>query len=172
MVGGLTLSGPLKLISIPAMLNDKGQQACSQKLINHILLHCRIPCYNMLWGYGLSDDPSNTLFLTLLGVFVVYWLGWIIYTRFYHPLSKYPGPFLGSVSRSWLVAQVASGQAEVTQRALHDKLGTVSERLLLYILLNTTGPIVRIAPNEVAIADPNALKTIYAAHSGFTKVCQ
>jgi hypothetical protein len=118
----------------------------------------------MLWKYGLSDDPSNTLYLTLLGVFIFYWLGWIIYTRCYHPLSKYPGPFLGSVSRSWLVAQVASGQAEVTQRALHDKLGTVSKRLLLYIPLKITGPIVRIAPNEVAIADPNALKTIYYAN--------
>jgi hypothetical protein len=31
------------------------------------------------------------------------------------------------------------------------------------------GPIVRIAPNEVAIADPEAVRTIYSAHSCFTK---
>lgn len=32
------------------------------------------------------------------------------------------------------------------------------------------GPIVRISPNEVAIADPNAIKIIYGHKSGFTKV--
>lgn len=32
------------------------------------------------------------------------------------------------------------------------------------------GPIVRIAPNELAISDPDAIKTIYAVNSGFTKV--
>ena len=32
------------------------------------------------------------------------------------------------------------------------------------------GPIVRIAPKEVLIADPEALKVIYALRSGFTKV--
>lgn len=31
------------------------------------------------------------------------------------------------------------------------------------------GPIVRIAPNEVSISDPEALKTIYAVKTGFTK---
>ena len=32
------------------------------------------------------------------------------------------------------------------------------------------GPIVRIAPNELAIADPESIKTIYSVKSGFTKV--
>lgn len=32
-------------------------------------------------------------------------------------------------------------------------------------------PIVRIAPNELAIAGPKAIKTIYSIHSGFTKAC-
>jgi hypothetical protein len=32
------------------------------------------------------------------------------------------------------------------------------------------GSIVRIAPNEVAISDPEAIKCIYSTHSGFTKV--
>lgn len=32
------------------------------------------------------------------------------------------------------------------------------------------GPIVRVAYDEVVIADPSALKTIYGVSSGFTKV--
>lgn len=32
------------------------------------------------------------------------------------------------------------------------------------------GPIVRISPNEIVIADPSAIKTIYGHKSGFTKV--
>jgi replication-associated recombination protein RarA len=35
--------------------------------------------------------------------------------------------------------------------------------------LISIGRVIRIAPNEVAIADPEAVRTIYAAHSGFTK---
>ncbi|KAI2477912.1 CypX Cytochrome P450 [Pyrenophora tritici-repentis] len=31
------------------------------------------------------------------------------------------------------------------------------------------GPIVRIAPNEIAVADPEAIRTIYSSHSGFVK---
>ena len=32
------------------------------------------------------------------------------------------------------------------------------------------GPIVRIAPNEVVIADPSAIKVIYGVKPGFPKV--
>jgi hypothetical protein len=36
--------------------------------------------------------------------------------------------------------------------------------------LNLTGPIVRIAPNEVSFASPNAAKDIYVVGKGFDKV--
>ena len=32
------------------------------------------------------------------------------------------------------------------------------------------GTIIRIAPNEISVADPSAIKTIYSSNSGFTKV--
>ncbi|KAH7161064.1 cytochrome P450 [Dactylonectria macrodidyma] len=101
----------------------------------------------------------STFFLpiswTLLSLvcFLLYWVVWIIYARCFHPLAKYPGPFLASISRSWMMIQILRAKSEITQRELHAKLG----------------PIVRIAPNEVAIADPEAIKAIYAVNSGFTK---
>ncbi|CEJ86201.1 hypothetical protein VHEMI04037 [[Torrubiella] hemipterigena] len=83
----------------------------------------------------------------------VYGIGWIIYTRTIHPLAAIPGPFWASVTRLWYVYHVAKGDMEHVQRALHARFG----------------PIVRIAPQEVACADPTAYRTIYAIASPWTK---
>ncbi|RYO45162.1 hypothetical protein AA0116_g13383, partial [Alternaria tenuissima] len=85
--------------------------------------------------------------------FIGYCVAWIIYARRFHALAKYPGPFLASITRLWLVIDVARGKSGETQRRLH----------------RIYGPIVRIAPDEVAIADPEAIRTIYGAQSGFAK---
>ena len=76
-----------------------------------------------------------------------------IYRRYFHPLSKYPGPFLASITRWWMVSEIFSGKHEQHIRALHKKYGSI----------------VRISPNEVAISDPQAIKTIYSTGGGFTK---
>src|SRR6202012_3849019 len=62
-------------------------------------------------------------------------------------------PFLASFSRLWIVTSVAGGRLEHTQRALHTRYG----------------PLVRIAPNEVSVAAPDAVKSVFAIKSGFTK---
>ncbi|KAF9889442.1 hypothetical protein FE257_007344 [Aspergillus nanangensis] len=90
--------------------------------------------------------------VVVVGV-VSYWAAWVFYTRWFHPLSRYPGPFWASVSRVWTVLHVYRGEAETEQRKLHERYG----------------PVVRIAPNELAISDPHAIKTIYGINSGFTK---
>ena len=113
-----------------------------------------------------------SLYVVLPVATIAYWFIWSVYSRFFHPLSRYPGPFLASISRAWLVSQGAGARAEETQRELHAKYGnedcTMQSRILLLI---GQGSIVRIAPNEVAIADPTAIKTIYSISSAFTKVC-
>ncbi|KAK4185186.1 putative cytochrome P450 pisatin demethylase-like protein [Podospora australis] len=93
------------------------------------------------------------IFVLLAGGILTYCVGWIIYARWFHPYAKYPGPFLASISRAWLVKEMINGHIDETQRRWHDKYG----------------PIIRIAPDEVSIADPSAVQTIYGAHSGFTK---
>jgi hypothetical protein len=52
-----------------------------------------------------------------------------------------------------MVSDIFSGKHEQHIRALHKKYGTI----------------VRISPNEVAISDPQAIKTIYSTGGGFTK---
>lgn len=72
---------------------------------------------------------------------------WIVYIRTFHRFADIPGPFWASVSRAWLVRQVQHGDLEKTTRLLH----------------RIHGPIVRIAPDEVSIASPSAIRNIYGA---------
>jgi hypothetical protein len=50
-------------------------------------------------------------------------IGWIVYARCFHPLAKFPGPLLASVTRLWLICDVATGAAEKTQARLHEQYG-------------------------------------------------
>jgi hypothetical protein len=71
-------------------------------------------------------DTSSSLgdrMLPIVGVIGLYWILWIIYARTLHPYAKYPGPFLASISRSWIVMEVIRGQAHKTQAELHKKHG-------------------------------------------------
>ncbi|KAJ0418634.1 cytochrome P450 [Aspergillus carlsbadensis] len=80
---------------------------------------------------------------------IAYWILWIIYARWFHPLAKFPGPFWASVTRIWTVLHVLPGDTEKTQMKLHAKYG----------------PVVRIAPNELITSDPEAIKTLYGVKS-------
>jgi hypothetical protein len=55
------------------------------------------------------------LFLSFIGCC----LAWVVYARRFHSLAKYPGPFLASITRLWLVIDVARGNSDKTQRRLH-----------------------------------------------------
>lgn len=119
-----------------------------------------LPSFSLPFSWGLICTVG----------FVGYWIVWIIYARCFHPLAKYPGPFLASISRSWIMMQVIRAKAEKTQQDLHAKFGKLILTPFLESHLTFPGPVIRIAPNEVAIADPQAIKTIYSINSGFTKV--
>lgn len=73
--------------------------------------------------------------------------------RYFNPLYKYPGPFLASISRSWKVLSTASGHTEHDFIAMHEKYG----------------PVVRIAPDELSFASPQAGRDIMTAGKGFHK---
>lgn len=118
---------------------------------------------------------STLLFLVAAGL-PLYCVGWIIYARFFHPYSNIPGPFLASVSRTWIAIHALKGDLEYVQRELHKRYGlssvdsSICKTVPQERLLTSPGPIIRIAPNEVSISDTNAIKVIYAANGDFTKV--
>jgi hypothetical protein len=91
-----------------------------------------------------------------------YALAWIAYARLLHPLKHIPGPFWASISRLWIVHYVRRGDMDIVQRGLHQKYG----------------PLVRIGPDEIACAAPEAISKIYptskplAKQHGFYSVWQ
>lgn len=105
----------------------------------------------------MSILPINLSFTNVLllfvATFVIYNLIWILYARFLHPLRHIPGPFLASTTRFWIIIVTLQGNMDKVQRRLHEEYG----------------PIVRIAPDEVACADPEAIRTIYSTQKPLTK---
>lgn len=98
--------------------------------------------------HGIAQVP-----LLVPAVLISLPLVYIIYQRYFHPLASIPGPFWASLSRLWMAKHSWDGDMNTTMIALHEKYGDL----------------VRTGPNEVSVADLNAIKTIYGAGTGFRK---
>ncbi|KAF2801150.1 cytochrome P450 [Melanomma pulvis-pyrius CBS 109.77] len=92
-----------------------------------------------------GTSPRTWISVVLPTALVLYWIGWIIYARTLHPLASVPGPFWASISRTWLMWRMHVGDLEIVERALHAQ----------------HGPLIRIAPDEVASNDPAAIPLIF-----------
>jgi hypothetical protein len=112
------------------------------------------PRFILIYGKFAHSIEAVPLYYTIPLVIVTIFLGFIIKRRYLSPLRRFPGPFWASVTRWWLVRQIFRGDHEKAMLRLHAK----------------HGPIIRISPFEVAISDPDAIKTIYGHTSQFTKV--
>lgn len=73
-----------------------------------------------------------------------------IYNVYFHPLRKYPGPFLWRVSRWPWVLKLWSGDLPFHLAQLHEKYGDI----------------VRIAPDELSVIHETAWKDIYGHRVG------
>jgi hypothetical protein len=113
------------------------------------------------------SHPSSAILTALLDVKEFLWQHYIvvivgivaarlIYFRYLTPYRDVPGPFLATISPLWRLRGALNGTLHKDITAAHRKYG----------------PIFRIAPDEVSISDPEAIKTIYAHGAGFTKVPQ
>ncbi|KAI0022853.1 cytochrome P450 [Xylariomycetidae sp. FL0641] len=80
-------------------------------------------------------------------------IAWLIRNRYHNGLSKYPGPFLASLTDWWRLWDVYGQRPELTLQQLHAKYGDV----------------VRLGPDTLSFADPKALKAIYGLNKGFVK---
>ncbi|KAB5559620.1 cytochrome P450 oxidoreductase [Coniochaeta sp. 2T2.1] len=88
----------------------------------------------------------------ILCVTVLYVLS-LLYNRYRPGLSGIPGPALAKWTKLWRLHDVYQSQSHWTAIRLHRQ----------------HGPLVRIAPNVVSVADPKEIKTIYSLTSAFTK---
>lgn len=82
---------------------------------------------------------------TTTGVCLLALLGYIAYQRFLHPLAKYPGPFLASLTDLWQVHQFMTLRQPCHLTELHQKYG----------------PIVRYGPGKLSITEESAIPLIY-----------
>ncbi|KAI5921322.1 cytochrome P450 [Camillea tinctor] len=88
--------------------------------------------------------PSATVLLYIIaGVSVTYFVVLGVYNHFFHPLAKFPGPFLGSITDWYLVYVICS--VPTLGLELHKKYG----------------PIVRLAPNLLSFSDATLLPRVY-----------
>jgi hypothetical protein len=76
----------------------------------------------------------------------------IVYYHFFHPLSVFPGPFWGGVTRLWI--------------AWHNLRET--ELPTVYALTKKYGPVVRITPTLLLVRDPTKLPDIYRRNADKT----
>lgn len=102
----------------------------------------------------ITDQIIHLLVQHWPAVLVTVVLAWLVKNRYHNGLNKYPGPFLASLTDWWRFYDVYRRRPERTQIELHQKYG----------------PVVRLGPNTLSFADPEALKTIYGLNKGFVKV--
>ena len=106
-------------------------------------------------------DSSPAVFTTILDFAKTHWPAILVTfvilrglaKRYFSPLRKYPGPFIASCTRLWKVWSTARGRTHLDHIELHRKYG----------------PVVRIAPNEVSVSNPEAARMLLSAGKRFFK---
>ncbi|KAH0080488.1 hypothetical protein KCU60_g16681, partial [Aureobasidium melanogenum] len=89
---------------------------------------------------------SGSLILLGFGITILFWVLQTIYVSLTSPLKDVPGPWISRYTNLQLKFAVTGGRRIFYIDDLHKKYG----------------PIVRISPKEVAVADPAAFKQIHA----------
>ncbi|KAJ5780592.1 Cytochrome P450 [Penicillium paradoxum] len=84
----------------------------------------------------------------LLGI--CYFVGWIIYNLYFHPLASFPGPKANAATSLPFFRSVLGGSLPMDAQKLHEKYGDA----------------VRIAPNEVTFINQDAWKDIFSIRPG------
>lgn len=97
-----------------------------------------------------------------------------VYSALSSPLRDAPGPFMARFTRLWKLSAIYGGRFEEINVQLHQKYGLTSRNSCGSALdlpdFFSLGPIVRIAPNEYSIDDPDAVSIIYGLGGDFAKV--
>ncbi|KAJ5671767.1 hypothetical protein N7507_000894 [Penicillium longicatenatum] len=97
--------------------------------------------------FQISNHPLEFAFGILFCYFAIY----AIFQRFFHPLAKYPGPFLACLTDLWQVHQFMTLKQPYHLTELHEKYGSI----------------VRYGPDKLSITDEDAIKSIYQSGARF-----
>jgi len=118
------------------------------------------------WIY---TSEISQLFTSVLFCAAVNVIGVVVYRIFFHPLAHIPGPRLaGATSLYCYWYNARGGRFYLQIQKLHEQYGMTTIQNHSAILTQS-GPVVRIAPNEVHLSDPNNLDKIYSIGSRYGK---
>ncbi|GAB1317909.1 Trichothecene C-15 hydroxylase [Madurella fahalii] len=81
---------------------------------------------------------------------ILYIAGYVLYNLFFHPLRRFPGPLFMRATRWGYLVRLMGGTLPFDMLDLHKRYG----------------PVVRVAPNELAFSDPQAWKDIMGHRGG------
>lgn len=99
----------------------------------------------------LSKTPLSAWAVLFILALVIYFTR----IRFRSVLRTIPGPFIASFTNWWRLYDVSRGLHQETLVRLHREYAS---------------DLVRVGPNVVSVADPEAMKLIYGLNKGFSKV--
>ena len=105
--------------------------------------------------FSLLPSTHLGLFLLLLpcAALFTYLLGLAVYRLFFHPLAKYPGPFLAKVTDLYSTYHAWKGDRHLEFWRCHEKYGSI----------------VRFGPNSLSFNTNTALKDIYGHKANVRK---
>lgn len=90
------------------------------------------------------------LAIVLVGLLTLHQIGLAVYRRYFHPLAKYPGPFLNSISALPAAFSLLRGRFPFDNKLHHEKYG----------------PVFRLGPNELTFSSAQATQDIYGFRQG------
>ncbi|KDQ55995.1 hypothetical protein JAAARDRAFT_79518 [Jaapia argillacea MUCL 33604] len=105
---------------------------------------------------GVFSIPLHQAFSGTIGLFLVPLVSWVSYVALllfwtasyrlspFHPLSRFPGPVLGKLTKVWSAWITWKGRRHIYIKDLHDFYGDV----------------VRIGPNELSIRHPHVVQSV------------
>lgn len=104
----------------------------------------------------MSVLSNPAFYISRLGIALVLWgvlfgVGRVVYNLYFHPLRKFPGPLVCRATNLWRTSKLFSGDLPHHVRRLHEEYG----------------PVVRIAPHELAFIEAQAWKDIYGHHNTY-----
>ncbi|KAI8947240.1 cytochrome P450 [Xylaria longipes] len=99
-------------------------------------------------GISMLSTAALLAYLSVIGL-LCYSFGWCVYSLYFHPLARYPGPKLAAISQVWFAWVWLSGRYPTIIQGTHKKYGNV----------------IRIAPNELSFNTIQAHHDIYSTPS-------
>ncbi|KAF2439288.1 cytochrome P450 monooxygenase [Karstenula rhodostoma CBS 690.94] len=92
-----------------------------------------------------ADITASSVLKTFASCFLVYYVTSVVYTRYFHALSAFPGPFWASISNFWKLWILSTKQSHTRAIDYH----------------KAYGPVVRVAPNMLVFNDPKLVPIVY-----------